>query len=325
MPGRRTPGEGSVPRVSVVIPSRDRWPLLRVALRSVFDQTLRDIEVIVVDDGSRDETPDALERIDDERLIVVTHATSSGVARARNDGLTRARTAWIAFLDDDDLWAPDKLERQLAAVERRGAVLSSTCALRITPAGTVVERVIAPGEDGIERQLLSSNVIGGPSTVLARADAVREAGGFDERLSVLADWDLWLRLAARGPLVCLDEPLAAILDHGANMQRVDIAHVQQELAYMRERHADRMRELRGDLRSATLSAWMASILLHEGHRRQASLWYLDAARHSGAPSHVLRAAAALLGERHVARVGSARRTQELPATPPWVRAALSAS
>ena len=71
----------SVPRVSVVIPSRDRWPLLRVALRSVFDQTLRDIEVIVVDDGSRDETPDALERIDDERLIVERHVARVGSAR----------------------------------------------------------------------------------------------------------------------------------------------------------------------------------------------------------------------------------------------------
>ena len=311
-----------LPRVSVVIPTKDRWPLLRVALGSVLGQTLTRIEVIVVDDGSRDETAAQLGRVADPRLVVVTHETSTGVARARNDGVARARAAWVAFLDDDDFWAPQKLERQLAATDE-GTAIVTTGALRISPAGAVVERVTPPTGHDLERQLLASNVVGSPSTVIAAAAALQAAGGFDERLSVLADWDLWLRLAGVGPLVAVDEPLTAILDHGANMQRVDIMHVRAELEYMRTRHAARLRALRSDFGSTVLSVWMASNLLREGRRLTAARWYLDAAQRSRAPSHVVRAGAALLGEPIVERVRSGRR-QQPPAVPAWVRAALSA-
>jgi len=106
----------SVPAaVTVVVPTRDRRALLERSLGTVLDQTGVDLAVLVVDDGSNDDTAEWAARVDDSRVSAVSHATPLGVAAARNTGIERAATPWIAFLDDDDLWAPTKLAEQLAA------------------------------------------------------------------------------------------------------------------------------------------------------------------------------------------------------------------
>src|ERR687896_831399 len=102
------------PDVTVVIPTRSRWDLLSTAaLPSALAQEDVEIEVIVVDDGSSDTTPDALAELADPRVRVLRHQRARGVARARNAGIAAARGEWIAFLDDDDLWSPRKLRLQL--------------------------------------------------------------------------------------------------------------------------------------------------------------------------------------------------------------------
>ena len=113
--------------VTVVLPTRDRRSLLERSLGSALDQTGVELDVLVVDDGSTDDTAAWVASVDDPRVTLVTHLESRGVAAARNTGIERARTPWIAFLDDDDVWAPAKLEEQLAALhgvtgERAGRV-----------------------------------------------------------------------------------------------------------------------------------------------------------------------------------------------------------
>ena len=106
------------PDVTVVLPTRDRWPLLSRALASVFAQEAVTLEVVVVDEDSTDETPRKLATIADERLRVVRNSPARGVAAARNRGIGEARGSWTAFLDDDDVWAPHKLRTQLEAAAR---------------------------------------------------------------------------------------------------------------------------------------------------------------------------------------------------------------
>src|SRR5918996_76049 len=101
------------PQASVIIPTHDRRDLLRLTLRTVLWQTGIDLEAIVVDDGSTDGTSDVVQAIGDARLRCVRHETPQGVSTARNHGMDLARGNWIAFLDDDDLWAPTKLRAQL--------------------------------------------------------------------------------------------------------------------------------------------------------------------------------------------------------------------
>src|SRR3954454_1126760 len=114
----------TIPEVSVVIPTRNRWDLLsRSGLPAALMQKDVDVEVIVVDDGSTDETGARLATLEseDSRVTVIRHDARQGVASARNRGIAEAQAAWIAFLDDDDLWAPEKLRRQLDRAEETRA------------------------------------------------------------------------------------------------------------------------------------------------------------------------------------------------------------
>jgi len=126
------------PFVSVVIPTLHRPVLLTRALASVFRQTWRDLEVIVVVDGPDPDTIAALETIDDPRLTVIVNACSLTAAGARNAGLDRAKGEWIAFLDDDDEWSPDKLAKQLAYGAERGPALINCLSRVVTPAASFV-------------------------------------------------------------------------------------------------------------------------------------------------------------------------------------------
>ncbi|HET6831817.1 MAG TPA: glycosyltransferase, partial [Solirubrobacterales bacterium] len=195
-----------MPEVSVVLPTLDRWALLSRALTSVLEQRDVDLEVLVIDDGSSDGTPARLTAIDDPRLRVLRQETNQGVARARNRGIEAARGEWVAFLDDDDFWAPTCLREHLQANADAGASWGYGAAISVGPAGA--RRVMMPAPpDALNEGLLELNVVGPPSTATVRTDLLREAGGFDDHLSVIADWDLWVRLSRREPAGFCSVPL----------------------------------------------------------------------------------------------------------------------
>ncbi len=126
-----------MPRVSVIIPTTRRRDLVQRALHSVASQTIADLEIIVVVDGPNPDTVAALRDIDEPRLRIIENASSQGAGAARNRGAAAATGAWVAFLDDDDVWAADKLERQLAAAGAAPALVS--CRTRVvTPHRTYV-------------------------------------------------------------------------------------------------------------------------------------------------------------------------------------------
>jgi glycosyltransferase involved in cell wall biosynthesis len=205
--------------VTVVIPTKDRWRLLQRALASALTQVDVAIEVVVVDDGSMDGTSRHLTTLGDPRVRVVRNEVSRGVASARNVGVAQARADWVAFLDDDDLWAPHKLRAQLDRAAG-GANFVYSGMVVIDERRRPME--IGPADpDDLRRTLFHHNFIGAPSTVMVRTALVRRAGGFDERLSVLADWDLWLRLILEHGAVAsaCREPLFVYAVHEQNMHR----------------------------------------------------------------------------------------------------------
>jgi glycosyltransferase involved in cell wall biosynthesis len=176
------------------------------------------------------------------------------VARARNVGLERASSRWVAFVDDDDLWAPDKLAAQLAAMqtddEARWACVG--CVI-VDEDLEVVRASFTPRERDVADHLLSFNHIpGGGSGVVAERSLVEDAGGFDVELGTLADWDLWIRLGLRSPLASVDRPLMAYLEHGGGMSR-GARDIRGELEVIRRRY-DRERAARG--RTFDLSWWL---------------------------------------------------------------------
>ncbi|EMA58880.1 glycosyltransferase family 2 protein [Halorubrum lipolyticum] len=210
-----------VPRVSVIIPTYNRAETLARAVDSALAQTVDDIEVLVVDDGSTDGTRALIEE-GDPRVRYLAHDTNRGVSAARNTGVEAARGEYVAFLDSDDEWLPRKLDRQLAVLDDRGEgwvgaycdVASTGLSMGGRIAGAVSERVFrsaAPREGGQElaEALVSMQVFMGPgSTLLVERDVITSTGGFDEGLSIYEDWDLVLRVLSVGKLAYVDEPLA---------------------------------------------------------------------------------------------------------------------
>ncbi|HVF79932.1 MAG TPA: glycosyltransferase family A protein [Solirubrobacteraceae bacterium] len=223
------------PDVSVVIPTRDRYALLATTLTSVIEQQDVVLEVIIVDDSSTP-APSAGAPWEDPRLRVVRPDVCRGLAAARNVGIGAARGAWVAFLDDDDLWAPSKLRAQLDAAEAAGATFAYSAAVRFGRDAGALKFLPAPDPRTLRESLRSLNCVpAGASNVIVRAAALDEVGGFDTRLSHLADWDMWIRLAGGGPAAACDQPHVGYRLHAGNM-RSSVGGVHRELRALDRKH-----------------------------------------------------------------------------------------
>jgi glycosyltransferase involved in cell wall biosynthesis len=202
-----------VTEVSVIIPTRNRSNLLEPSLRSVLWQRNVDFETIVVDDGSTDDTPRVLRSLGD-RIRVVRHDRSQGVSAARNRGIAEARGEWVAFLDDDDLWAPDKLELQLQALRRADRRWAYAGAVEITIDNQVLSGRPPASPERVVAELMSRNLVpAGASNVIVWKAWLSMPTVFDGSLYHSADWDLWIRLARRGAPACVSKPLVAYRFH----------------------------------------------------------------------------------------------------------------
>jgi hypothetical protein len=289
----------SPPEVTVVIPTRDRWTLLAsAALPAALGQGDVDVEVVVVDDGSSDETPERLAKLTDPRLRSIRHAESRGVARARNVGIAAARGRWLAFLDDDDVWSPRKLRLQLDAAEAAGASFVYGGAAAVAEDRSWLYSLAPTDPAVLPRTLLSRNVLwGGCSNVVARTQLVREAGGFDEKLFQLSDWDLWIRLTQATRAAACPDVVVGCIVHPGSMLLTSEEDVFDELRYLEEKHR-RTREASGlQIDRALFRRWVASGHLRAGRRARAARIFLAGALHDRDPAAIPRAAAALLGDR----------------------------
>jgi glycosyltransferase involved in cell wall biosynthesis len=287
--------------VSVVIPTRSRWRLLSsAALPAALAQEAVDHEVIVVDDGSTDETPERLAAYRDPRVRVVRHETSLGVAHARNAGLAVARGRWVGFLDDDDIWAPNKLRAQLDAAADADVVFAYTGGAGLDARLRYLFAVPPPDPATVTRRLLWWNVIWcGCSNVVARTEVVRGLGGFDEQLFQLADWDLWIRLALAGRAAAVPDVLVGYVMHEASMLLTDRRDVFPEFDYLSAKHRRAGEELGMQPDRAKFARWVARGHRRAGRRRLAAATYLRSARENRDLGAIPRALASLLPERLV--------------------------
>lgn len=211
----------SPPLVSVVIPAYNAATFVRMAVDSALSQTWTVREVIVIDDGSADNTGNMLATYGD--AIRVVTQPNGGLSNARNRGIREAAGTFVAFLDADDRWLPDKLARQVELMQQRPTVgFSSTCTLVETPDGSPSGRWDCPRVEGALLRTLflrNGSVPGSGSGVMVRRELFDEAGLFDESLRSLEDIDMWMRLAAVSDYACIEEPLTVIVKHPDSMSR----------------------------------------------------------------------------------------------------------
>jgi glycosyltransferase involved in cell wall biosynthesis len=290
--------------------------MLSQALRSALEQQDVDLEVIVIDEGSSDETPSELGRIDDPRLVVIRHDTPEGVARARNSAIDRARGDWIAFLDDDDLLAPHNFRTQLAHAADRQVVLLYGGRVEVDETLRVQHMSPARDPEGLARTILLRNVVGPPSGVLARADSLERVGGFDENFSAMADWDLWIRLARLGDARISDEPLLAYRRHPGSMTVAKADEVLDEFERLRTKHGSAAAAEGIEFAPGFVRPWIAGRDLAEGRRIRAARAYARMAIAGRSKRDVFRALAAFGGKR-IERIGRAMESRATP-RPGWL-------
>ena len=244
-------------RVSVVIPARNRAGMLKQAIDSVLSQTKRASEIIIVlNDASPACTALAHELAGQNGVRVVAIAEAN-LAKARNVGIRAATGDWIAFLDDDDMWVSEKLERQLTAALSLNVGVISCDFVTFNQAGDLP----GPGLRGLPaglslaEALVLGNYVSGGSAAIARAEVLRKSGGFDEGLLACEDLDLWRRLSWNNEIVVLSDKLVRIRRHDGQMSGSEVLMRHARRALFAKMRTDTPAEMRYMLFPVGLFYW----------------------------------------------------------------------
>ncbi len=292
-----------MPEVSVVIPTYNRASTIGRALDSVLNQSVRDIEVLVVDDGSTDATVATVEAVADQRVTLLRHATNKGAAAARNTGIRAARAPFIAFLDSDDAWLPGKLTAQLAALRAAPAGQDVSCHgvhIHLLDHGVERDQPLEASADWFARLVRDCNLSPG-ATQMTRREAFDRVGLLDETLPRFEDWDWLLRYTAAGGTICaLRPPLAVVWNRRGRLGAQYELSARRFLAKHAALHASLPDATR---RAAACDIWLqvAGTYAFEGRRGAALRVVLVAALHR--PLHCAWRVPRHLAGRVAARLG----------------------
>lgn len=254
------------PKVSVVIPAYNALAFLPQAVESVLAQTFSNFEVIAVNDGSSDQTGRWLSKLTDPRVRYISQA-NLGQSSARNTGIANTSGEYIAFLDADDLWAPDKLERQVAYLDANPDIglVHSSVELIDQDGKRLDKSIVAHGRGDLWRELIAYNpyyLILCGSTPMIRRVCFETVGVFDPTLQTHEDWEMWLRIARQYPFAALHEPLVFYRQHDASVSRkygimISSANTIIEKVYATVPPHDQHLKGRAHARVSLFAAWRA--------------------------------------------------------------------
>jgi glycosyltransferase involved in cell wall biosynthesis len=237
--------------VSAIVTTFNSSDTVLRSIESIQAQTLSDLEIVVVDDASQDDTIDVIQSVDERRLRLVRNARNRGIGGAKNVGVENARGQYVAFLDSDDTWETDKLERQLPAISAEGSAPLAFSAFWVHRAGTDKTVCRRPRRYGNWLQsILMGETLSLGSTLLATKQCFETVGGFDESLRRLQDRDWTLRyLRQRDDFEYVDQPLAHIFNVGFPKAETIRASVDNLFALHRKDLRDRNPALERTFRS----------------------------------------------------------------------------
>ncbi len=227
-------------QTSVVIPVYNHGETVKEAIGSVLNQTYENIEIIVVNDASTDNTAEEVKNISDNRVRYFEHSRNKGGSAARNTGIKHANGEYISFLDADDKWLPRKLECQVAEIESRSSEWSAVHCDRkreigITDTiGHTLSKLVGPRDDSpkeggeeLIKEILMMNLSTGASTLLLRADTVNGIGGFNPAFPRHQDWEFLIRILQQGKLAHVDKQL--VVKHGTGRPNAAVHEGAKEL------------------------------------------------------------------------------------------------
>ena len=208
------------PTVSVIIPAYNAMAFLPETLDSVLDQTFKDFEVIIVNDGSRDNIVEWATTITDSRVRLISQA-NQGVSQARNTGILNSKGQYLAFLDADDIWEPSKLEKQVSAFEANPELgLVDTLVFIVDQRNNILYKAGSSYEEGnVLRRAIEENLVMCGSSPMIRCQCIEKVGLFDTDLHGPEDWHMWARIAIHYPFKVIAEPLVRYRHHPSSLSR----------------------------------------------------------------------------------------------------------
>lgn len=291
-----------MPQVSVVIPTYNRAEFLTAAVRSVIRQSFHDFEVLIVDDASGDCTRSVVKSFRDERIHYVRHSAHRGGAAARNTGIRQSAGQYVAFLDDDDEWLPEKLQKQITVLTASPVQVGCvyTGYMTVDKANGKIIRHIVPKKKGdLSRAIMVDNCVGGTSSVMVKRECLEFVGMFDESLPSFQDYDLWIRLAKRYRFDYVVEPLLLYSLHQEKIW-TNLEAISQGMEIMLKKHGH-ARSLRRNLSNQYLSVGVE--YCRQGNLGKAQKAYLRAVMLCPfGMRHYLNLGLSLLGTKHFERI-----------------------
>lgn len=259
--------------VSVIIPTHNRRDRLEQCIKSVQAQTYGEVEIIVVNDASTDNTQEFLDGLDHSRLIDVENRVNQGPCGSRNIGAAKASGDVLAFLDDDDRWHPSKLEKQMAVMNRGEAGLVYCGYSAVDDDNRLLGTTGCSKRGMLYDDMIRHNIFGSPTPIMRR-EAFEMAGGWDVSFPAAQDYDLWTRLSRVARFDFVNEPLATYVVHGGERIWNDKAKV----IMGREMY---FRKFRAYIMSDPAAAvehlnWLAANHLLNGNGPEAGRYYAEA-------------------------------------------------
>jgi len=260
------------PLVSVVLASYNHVNFIEQAVKTVLDQTMPDLELLIIDDGSTDGTPDVVEKIHDKRLTLIKLKPNRRY-HPRNTGIKMAKGRYIAFQNSDDVWLPDKLKKQVEFMEKNKQ--TSVCFTRlkmIDEKGKIIRnswahKNLAGGNknnDAWLRLFFTSGFNFGIASALARKEKIIKLGGFNESMVQMADYDLWVRLAGLGQIHIIDEILTKMrIIKGVNFSSPKKAVYLRTQGYSYSEIKSQI-----NVSKSTLSEWLRYIPLRNSYKER---------------------------------------------------------
>jgi glycosyltransferase involved in cell wall biosynthesis len=212
----------SMSKVDVIITTYNRSEFLESAIKSVLNQTFQNLSIVIVDDASEDGTQGAIKSFGHPKIRYIKHKTRRGEAGARNTAILNSNSEYVAFLDDDDEWYPEKLQMEVELLDNSDQKVGGiyTGYIRVDNGnGRVLGEKIPEKRGDLYPDMGLENVIGGPSTVLLRRKCFERVGLFDESIGYGTDWDMWIRILKEFHFDYIDKPLVKYRVHENQMTK----------------------------------------------------------------------------------------------------------
>ena len=200
-----------MPKVSVIIPTHNRAEFLRSAITSILNQTFQDFEIVIIDDASKDRTREVIAHFNDTRIKVLHNQVSKGAAESRNTGIMNAKSEYIAFLDDDDEWLPEKLKIQICLLDNSPQEVGGICTGYFT-IEKVGGRILSMNSPEMNDIYKDNFII--TSSILLRRECFEKCGLFDENMPTSSDYDMWIRISKDFSFEIIKKALVNYYIHG---------------------------------------------------------------------------------------------------------------